>query len=103
MDGKYMETLTGYGLPANIDTRENLMMVPELKARVTLLNEKNEVVARLGEAVGRLGEVENLRKKPDQWKDGQFVHPHDACFDQEGNIFVAEWVHSGRVSKLTRV
>ena len=48
MDGKYIETLTGYGLPANADSYENLLLIPELHARVTLLNEKNEVVARLG-------------------------------------------------------
>jgi hypothetical protein len=79
------------------------MMIPELKARITLLNEKNEIVARLGEAVKRLGEVKDLRSKPDQWKPGQFVHPHDACFDQDGNILVAEWVSTGRVTKLTKV
>ena len=66
-------------------------------------NEKNEVVARLGRAVERLSEVENLRGKPDQWLDGQFVHPHDACFTPNGDIFVAEWVATGRVTKLERV
>ena len=40
---------------------------------------------------------------PDQWQDGVFVHPHDACFDPEGNVFVAEWVQTGRVTKLTRL
>lgn len=35
MNGKYLETLSGYGLPANVDTWKNLMLVPELKARVT--------------------------------------------------------------------
>ncbi|MGC6425875.1 MAG: peptidase, partial [Akkermansiaceae bacterium] len=35
--------------------------------------------------------------------DGKFVHPHDACFDPEGNIFVAEWVSTGRVTKLRKV
>jgi hypothetical protein len=103
MDGEYIETLTGYGKPANVDIRGNIMMIPELISRITLLNEKNEVVARLGEAIKRLGEVEDLRKKPDQWKAGEFVHPHDACFDNEGNIFVAEWVETGRVTKLTKV
>jgi len=101
--GEYKQTLKGFGLPANIDTWENLMLVPELKARVSLLNENNEVVARLGTAIDRLGDVEGLRGKPDQWLDGQFVHPHDACFGADGEIFVAEWVGSGRVSKLTRV
>lgn len=103
MDGKYLETLPGFGLPANVDTWQNLMLVPELKARVSLLNEKNEVVARLGAAVDRLDAVKNLRSRPDEWKPGQFVHPHDACFDASGNIFVAEWVGTGRVTRLERI
>lgn len=103
MDGKYVETLTGFGLPANVDIRGSIMMVPELKARVTLLNEKNEVVAKLGEAVERLGAVKDLRRQPEQWQTGQFVHPHDACFDRNGDIFVAEWVETGRITKLTAV
>jgi hypothetical protein len=103
MDGKYKETLDGFGLPANIDTWQNLMLVPELKARVTLLNEKNEVVARLGAAVDRLGQVESLRTKPAEWLPGQFVHPHDACFAENGDIYVAEWVSTGRITKLERL
>jgi len=103
MDGEYIETMKDYGLPANVEIRENIMMIPELKARITLLNEKNEIVARLGEAVGRLGEIKDLRQQPDKWKPGEFVHPHDACFDNEGDIFVAEWVATGRVTKLTKV
>ncbi|MEO8498425.1 MAG: peptidase, partial [Planctomycetota bacterium] len=35
--------------------------------------------------------------------DGKFVHPHDACFDNDGNIFVAEWVATARISKLKRL
>jgi hypothetical protein len=103
LDGKYLETLTGYGLPANIDTYENLMLVPELHARVTLLNEKNEVVAQLGEDVKRVTTGDNIRGDSQKWVDGKFVHPHDACFDNDGNIFVAEWVATGRISKLKRL
>jgi hypothetical protein len=103
MDGVYKETLTGFGLPANIDTWKNLLMVPELKACVTLLDEKNNVVVKLGRAVERLDEIKNLRGQPDQWLDGQFVHPHDACFTPVGDIFVAEWVSTGRITKLERV
>jgi hypothetical protein len=103
LDGTYRETIPGFGLPANCDTWKNLLVVPELKACVTLLDEKNQVVARLGRAVERLDEIKNLRGQPDKWLDGQFVHPHDACFTPEGHIFVAEWVATGRVSKLERV
>ena len=36
-------------------------------------------------------------------KPGRFIHPHDACYDRDGNVFVVEWVPTGRVSKLKRV
>ncbi len=32
-----------------------------------------------------------------------FAFVHDACFDATGNIFVAEWVDTGRISKLRKV
>ena len=104
MDGKYIETLKGYGLPANIDSWKDLLLVPELHARVTLLNDKNEVVARLGDDVERVTKkVKGVRNDSKKWLPGKFVHPHDACFDKEGNIFVAEWVSTGRVSRLKKV
>lgn len=103
MDGKYIETLKGYGLPANVETWKNLLVVPELHARVTLLNEKNEVVARLGDDVTRVTTVNGIRNDKAQWQDGKFVHPHDACFGQDGSIFVAEWVGTGRISKLKKL
>ena len=103
MDGKYIETLTGYGLPANAATWKDLLLIPELHARVTLLNDKNEVVARLGEDVARVTSEGGIRNDESKWIDGKFVHPHDACFGNDGSIFVAEWVRTGRVSKLRRV
>jgi len=104
MDGKYIETLKGYGLPANIDSWKDLLLVPELHARVTLLNDKNEVVAKLGEDVERVTKkVKGVRNDSKKWLPGKFIHPHDACFDKDGNIFVAEWVSTGRVSRLRRL
>ena len=104
MDGKYLETLKGYGLPANCDTYKNLLLVPELHARVTLLNEKNEIVVQLGEDVERVTKtVKGVRNDPKKWIDGKFIHPHDACFDHDGNILVAEWVATGRITRLKRV
>ena len=104
MDGKYIETLKGYGLPANIDSWKDLLLVPELHARVTLLNDNNEVVAKLGEDVERVTKkVKGVRNDSKKWLPGKFIHPHDACFDNDGNIFVAEWVSTGRVSRLRRL
>ena len=103
MAGKYVETLTGYGLPANVDSWKNLLVVPELHARVTLLNEKNKVVAQLGADVKRIKTKRGIRNDPKLWNDGRFVHPHDACFGHNGDIYVAEWVATGRITKMRRV
>ncbi|MEC9093265.1 MAG: 6-bladed beta-propeller [Planctomycetota bacterium] len=103
LEGRYLRTLKGYGLPANADSYKDLILVPELHARITLLGAENQVVARLGDDVKRVTTESGIRNNSKKWINGKFVHPHDACFDQEGNIFVAEWVQTGRVSKLTRV
>ena len=105
LDGQYIDTLTGFGLPANIDTLGELMLVPELLARVSILDRDNKVVVTLGEDVQRItaDEEKSIRRDPKRWIDGKFVHPHDACFDADGNIFVAEWVEAGRVTKLEKV
>jgi len=100
-DGDYKETLPGFELPANIDIRDDLMLVPELLGKITLLDGQNNVVARLDAGRARLDEKKDLRQHPPMWKDGEFIHPHDACFSPEGSVYVAEWVGSGRVSKLT--
>ncbi len=87
MDGTYIDTISGFGLPANIDILGDVMLVPELHARVTLLGKDNQVLAHLGDDVERLKATDNLRGKPELWQNGKFVHPHDACFDRAGNIY----------------
>ena len=107
LDGIHQKTMNGFLKPANVDTYDDLMLVPELYASVALLNSKNEIVVRLGDdepwRQSVLAENNKMRTQPDRWKDGKFIHPHDACFDRDGNIYVAEWVATGRVSRLTRV
>jgi hypothetical protein len=105
LDGNYIDTIDGFGLPANIDIRGDFMLVPELVARVSVLDKSNKVVAQLGSDVERISadKPKAIRGDEKQWIDGKFVHPHDACFDHQGNIFVAEWVGSGRITKLEKV
>ena len=107
MEGNHLKTVGGYLLPANIDVHEDLLMVPELQARITLLGPDDEIVAPLGDDAeyrkAALANKKEMRTKPDTWQDGRFIHPHDACFDKEGNILVAEWVSTGRITKLTRL
>lgn len=101
--GEYEKTVPGFGLPANLDTWNDWMIVPELHARLTILDRDYQVLARLGADVERVKGDAKLRARPDDWQAGKFVHPHDACFTSDGDIFVAEWVSTGRVSKLRRI
>jgi len=107
LDGQHRKTLDGFILPANLDTHGGLMLVPDLSARITLLDSDDKVVAHLGEdqawrdAV--LKDGMKMRNTPDKWVPGKFIHPHDACFGKDGSIFVAEWVNTGRVTKLRKL
>lgn len=105
LDGEYQGTQDGFGLPANIDTFQDLMVVPELLGCVSLLDKDNRVVARLGDDSERIiaDSQFTIRGDAAKWQPGKFVHPHDACFDADGNIYVAEWVGTGRVTKLRRL
>ena len=107
MNGKHLRSLGGFLYPADIDTQGDLMLVPDLHARVTLLDRDNNFITQLGDdAEWRTKVLSNnfeLRTQRSHWQPGRFVHPHDACFDAEGNIFVVEWVVTGRVTKLVRV
>lgn len=105
LDGQHKETLDGFLLPANVDTYGELMLVPDLQARVTLLDGKNKVVAQFGDDETWRANVMKMdaRKHPEDCPVGKFLHPHDACFDAAGNIFIAEWVGTGRVTKLRRL
>ncbi len=105
LDGAHIETMDGFLLPANIDTFGDMMLVPDLVGRVTLLDKNNQVITHLGDDSQRMAADSKKRIRQDEslWQPGKFVHPHDACFDADGNIYVAEWVQTGRVTKLTRL
>ena len=105
--GKHIKTMDGFMLPANIDTHGDIMVVPDLRSRITLLDKNDKVITHLGEDPkwrDRVGK-EKLRgaAQSSKWIPGRFLHPHDACFDAAGNIFVAEWVQAGRVTKLRKL
>ncbi len=107
LEGNFLKKLDGFLFPADIDIQGDIMLVPDLHARVTLLDKDNNVITHLGEDPEWRKQVLangfKMRSQRPQWKPGKFVHPHDACFDKAGNIFVAEWVVTGRVTKLNKV
>jgi hypothetical protein len=101
LDGQHLNFVTNeMHAPCHFHTRGEVMVVPDLESRVTLLDKNNQLIAHLGQGPGYQG-VRTLTR--DRFVPGQFVAPHSACFDSAGNIFVVEWVNVGRVTKLRRL
>jgi hypothetical protein len=105
LDGKHISFVKDVLFPAHFDIRGDVLLVPDLHARVSLFDRDNKPIVHLGDDAAWIAEVKKLkvRNDPAQWKAGKFVHPHDACFDKDGNIYVVEWVQTGRVSLLRHV
>ncbi|MDR6568561.1 6-bladed beta-propeller [Chitinophaga ginsengisegetis] len=68
---------------------------------VTILDKDNKVVSNIG---GTAPVYTNGKLEPMQQAEKIFVHPHDVCVDNDGNLYVAQWA-SGKVYpyKLRRV
>ena len=107
LDGKHIEFVDDASFPADIDIQGEVMLVSDLHARITLFDKNNKVITHLGydEAWTKqvLANKFKMRGTPGDWQPGRFIHPHDACFDHAGNIYVAEWVLTGRGSFLRKV
>lgn len=107
LDGKHLSFNTQVSFPAHFDIRGEVLLVPDLHARVTLMDKDNKVITHLGYdpewTKEALADNFKLRGEPKRWQSARFVHPHDACFDKDGNIFVVEWVLTGRVTKLKKL
>lgn len=103
LDGKHIDFVNGVSMPCHFHTYKNGdMVIPDLDARVNLLDRNNKVITVLGADDSKTWG--DLRKQPrDKFIPGKFICPHGACFDHAGNIFVVEWVEVGRVTKLRKV
>ncbi|MBS1701956.1 MAG: hypothetical protein JST12_09865 [Armatimonadetes bacterium] len=86
--------------PCHIHFNHDLMLVPDLACRVTILDGKNEAVAQLGDGQGD-GELRGAPRE--KFVPGHFVHPHGAAWINKRDIVVVEWVPQGRITLLKRV
>src|ERR1700691_3699654 len=103
LDGKHDSFVGGVNLPCHFSERRGEFVIPDLGARVTLMDRENKVIANLGDDSAAKTWSELRKQTRDHFTPGKFVCPHGACFDHVGNILVVEWVEVGRVSRLLKV
>jgi hypothetical protein len=101
LDGRHLRFVTQeLRAPCHFHQRADVLLIPDLEARVTLFDARNQLIAHLGDG----GHYKELRDQPrDAFTPGKFIAPHSAIFDHAGNIFVVEWVEVGRVTLLRKV
>jgi hypothetical protein len=101
LDDKPIDVVAGTLQPCHFHEFKGNLVVPDLSARVSILDKDNKIVANLGE--GLMGNPQRTTQDRSTFVPGQFVNPHGAIFDHTGNIFVVEWVEIGRVTKLRKL
>ncbi len=102
LEGKFIEVIEGHlRRPCHTHGYKDALVVADLDGRVTLLDRKGELLAHLGE-----NPDPKLRGRnpvpPSAWRPGEFLAPHCANWDSEGNLYVMDWNATGRVNKLAR-
>ena len=103
LDGQHIDFVNNLPAPCHFGIFKNGdMVIPDLFARVTLLDKDSRVITQLGDD-STSDYMAKRKLKADAFTPGRFVCPHGACFDHLGNIYVVEWVEVGRVSKLRKV
>ena len=105
LEGKHVDSILGTSkMPCYLHERNGNVVIADLLSKVTILDRNNNVVASLGEGEYPSKDWSTVRNQaPGTFVPGRFVCPHGTCFDHEGNIFVVEWVESGRVTKLRHI
>ncbi len=103
LDGKHLKTVTEeLRDPCHFDQQGTDILIPDLNGRVTIFDKDNKLITHLGDNPDPAKRRNHGVKKEDL-TPGDFVTPHGAIWDKAGNIYVAEWLPYGRVTKLQKV
>ncbi len=104
LDGEFVKITEGMlRLPCTTEQHEDDLYIPDLHSRLTILDRNDQLITHLGER-DRGWEIPGWPNiAHDLRQAGNFTSPHDLHVDRRGNIYVAEWISDGRVTKLARV
>lgn len=98
--------------PCGFDLKHGLIVIPELLGSIKLFDQDWRLIHEIGRHdriqahIDEQGELQ--QKVPDGWPNvphesiptGSFNSPHAACFGNNGEAYVAEWILGGRVSRI---
>jgi len=91
---EYKRSLPGFRAPCCFYEAKGMLYIPELGARVTIIDDQDKVVAHLGDGSDIKGK--DIRMFPNK-----FATPHALTVDSSGSLYVIEWLPFGRPRKFT--
>jgi hypothetical protein len=101
-DGKFVRTITQHlRRPCQVSFHGEYAVVSELEGRVTILDRDNTPVAFLGDNPLK-AQWANYQLQPGDIAPAYFSAAHGCHIDSQSNIYISDWNHIGRVTKLTR-
>src|SRR5262245_16779947 len=103
LDGKFLSMVTEeLRRPCHMHQRGTDLVIADLAGRVTIFDKDNRLVTHLGDNPDPQKRANNKVPR-EQWNDGEFIAPHCARWDAQGDLYVMDWVAVGRITKLKRV
>lgn len=91
------------GCPCGGVVKDNLLYVPELCARLAILDQDDKLISYVGQNEGTC----NISSWPNHPKEliqpGKFNSPHHLAVDDDHNIYIVEWIIGGRIIKLEKI
>jgi DNA-binding beta-propeller fold protein YncE len=103
MEGKHKRFIDhNLDLPCSFYFFGDEVYLPDLHSRITILDKDDRLITHLGEDQQAYKQEgwPNLPKS--YYRPDRFSSPHGICVDSHGDIYLAEWISDGRVTKLIR-
>lgn len=99
---EYKRTIAGDDVrhPCGFYQHDGHLYVADLDSVVTIWNEQDECVARLGDGISLTGGGIQASRDLDRTFKNRFFAPHALTVDAQGSLYVVEWVGWGRVRKF---
>jgi hypothetical protein len=104
IEGRFLRVIGEETLhsPCGFAANGRWMVVPQLMARVDILDGNDKLVCSLGDNREACEVVGWPNHSADRIEAGKFNSPHAAAVDDDGDIYVVEWIIGGRITKLAK-
>jgi hypothetical protein len=102
LDGEHIGFITDeMDMPCMFYKHQGELYIPDLHSRLTILDRNDRLIEHLGHDP-QAWPTRGWPEIQPQLRRGAFSSPHACCVDSRGDVYVVEWISTGRLIKLRR-